>query len=289
MNNKLFSIYDFLGYLVPAIFFTTVLTLISKIQNRNYSFKEINKIFKFTNTIKLESILSLIVIMYVLGHLLSYVSSITIEKYSIRTLGYPSKYLLGLKKEQGYFKIKENKVFRFLAYLLNFLFLFPITFWDLILSHSFLKMSKIIAKPLEKEIQCILKKCICKNLTIKYEIFDFCHNSKIDFLRIIYHEIVENSERHFPKIQNYVALYGFSRTISLTLNILTFFLFYPFISHDISLSLFLLLIALFSFSSFLMYCSYNKFLRKYNLEILMAYLIKNQSKTDKNCCSKKCY
>ena len=36
-----------------------------------------------------------------------------------------------------------------------------------------------------------------------------------DFFRFVYHYAVEHAQNHLPKMQNYVALYGFLRTISL--------------------------------------------------------------------------
>ena len=287
MINKMFSIYDFLGYLVPGIFLVTNTYWIIKLEDKNYRFEEIKTLFGKINGIEIEKVFVLIVVMYILGHIISYISSITIERYSIWSLGYPSRYLLGFRKD-SYFKVKTSRVMRVIMRIVCFIFLLPITSWDIILCHSPLKMSKIVAKPLDPEIQCTLKKCICQNLQEKYQIFYFCHNKNIDFLRIIYHEIVEESVSHFPKIQNYVALYGFARTITLVLNISTYFLIIRIFNINMKNTSLWVFAFIISFSSFLMYCCYNKFLRKYNLEILMAYLVKMKIKPQINNCNKKC-
>lgn len=287
MENKMFSFYDFLGYLFPGAFLTIVTISIFSLENIIYNCNDLRKIFYVIKEIDIEKILVLVVIMYVLGHLLSFISAITVERYSIWTLNYPSKYLLRYKK-RAYFQVKGNKMFRIPARVINFLFLFLLTSWDLVLSHSPLKMSKLVVKPLEKETQCALRRCICKNLKEKYKISNFCHKEDFNFLEILYHEVVENSEKHFLKAQNYVALYGFARTITLILNISTYVLSWKIITLKMYNKIGYISIILLSFSSFLMYCAYNKFSRKYTLEILMAYLVINKSTSFNNSCNERC-
>lgn len=100
MINKMFSIYDFLGYLVPGIFLVTNTYWIIKLEDKNYQFEEIKTLFGKINRIEIEKVFVLIVVMYILGHIISYISSITIERYSIWSLGYPSRYLLGFRLER---------------------------------------------------------------------------------------------------------------------------------------------------------------------------------------------
>lgn len=175
MENKMFSFYDFLGYLIPGSFLMLMVGLIFNIEVSKSLELNLKNILKLVKELNMDKIFILIILMYVLGHILSFLSAITIERYSIWTLGYPSNYLLGYKKK-AYFQIEKNKLFRIPARILNFLFLLPITLLDLVLSHSCLKLSKIVSNSLDEELQCVIRKCICKNLQDKYGINSFCHN-----------------------------------------------------------------------------------------------------------------
>lgn len=291
MDNKMFSFYDFLGYLIPGSFLVMMIGLIFNIELSKSSDYSVENILEILKQIELDKIFILIILTYILGHILSFLSAITVERYSRWTLGYPSGYLLGYKKK-AYFQIEKNKLFRIPARILIFLFLFPITLLDLILSHSILKMSKIIRDSLDRELQCAIRKCVCKNLKEKYGIYNFCQDEELDFLRILYHEVVENSKTHLSKIQNYVALYGFSRTIALILNISTYMFIYQVFNKKIyklfGIGTTVFIVFIMSLLSFIMYCSYNKFSKKYTLEILMAYLVLNKSIEFSNICGKKC-
>lgn len=291
MENKMFSFYDFLGYLIPGSFLMLMIGIIFNIEVSKKLELNIKKILELVKNLDVDKIFILIILMYILGHILSFLSAITVERYSIWTLGYPSGYLLGYKKK-AYFQIEKNRLFRIPARILNFIFLFPITLLDLALSHSPLKMSKIVSNSLDEELQCTIRKCICKNLQEKYGINSFCHNINLDFLRILYHEVVENSKTHLPKIQNYVALYGFSRTIALILNISTYLFVYQAINNNfhklLGLKIVIFITIFMSLLSFLMYCSYNKFSKKYTLEVLMAYLVINKTTDFNRICIKKC-
>ncbi len=72
-------------------------------------------------------------------------------------------------------------------------------------------------------------------------------------------------------MQNYVALYGFLRTIFLVFIIFTWaFIFYASVSNiNFSFHIALILIA-FSFTSYISFLAFMKFYRRFNLEALMA-------------------
>ncbi|MFA6712186.1 MAG: hypothetical protein WCS33_05715, partial [Candidatus Caldatribacteriota bacterium] len=52
--------------------------------------------------------MAFVIISYVLGHALNYLSSLTIERYSIWSIGYPSRFILG-EKQSCYLKKLNNK------------------------------------------------------------------------------------------------------------------------------------------------------------------------------------
>ena len=87
INQNPFSLYDFLGYLIPGIF-----CLLGGIYIYSPDLLWMNIIIN--DGYNLVMYIVTVIICYCLGHILSYLSSITVEKYSIWTLGYPSRYLL---------------------------------------------------------------------------------------------------------------------------------------------------------------------------------------------------
>jgi hypothetical protein len=93
---------------------------------------------------------------------------------------------------------------------------------------------------------------------------------KTDFFRFIYHYAVERAPNHLPKMQNYVAIYGFLRTITL----ISVFFFWGTIWHIAQLECFhwafVGISVGVSFLSFIFYMSFIKFYRRFSLEAFMA-------------------
>lgn len=87
-----FSINDFLGYFIPgtiSIFLIYInLKFLDSDSTKNIFFVVSDTTFY----------VYLIIISYILGHLFNYISSISIEQYSVWRYGYPSYYLLNEKK-----------------------------------------------------------------------------------------------------------------------------------------------------------------------------------------------
>lgn len=90
-----FSIYDFLGYLIPGSLVIYAYLAIDYLNN-NLEFEIEDFISTFSN-FKLEGVFFFIIVSYTIGHLVSFTSSITIERYAIWRYSYPSKYLLSFE------------------------------------------------------------------------------------------------------------------------------------------------------------------------------------------------
>lgn len=102
-----------------------------------------NTIDEIDNKFSFEKSVLIIIIAYIIGHLVSYVSSLTIEILSNRFFGYPSKYLLQKERPKyeqlwaNYFKVKVDSswkpmkiiksTFVWIVYLFIFLILLPIS------------------------------------------------------------------------------------------------------------------------------------------------------------------
>lgn len=263
-----FSFYDFLGYLTPgALFLYGCMAGYAHISQLN-AFDFIGTNLSFD---KAEIYIPFILLAYASGHILSFISSVVIERYSIWSVGYPSKYLLGIKAK-SYFNVENHTILRTIIRLAVAILLAPISLLDWLLGHC-IGFRDLYAKPLDK--------LLIKILSIKIIALMQEHGglprppedttvSGSDFFRYVYHYTVEQAPNHFPKMQNYVALYGFLRTLTF----LSIILFWGMVLHALdgqfSLREASLMISATSIFSYVLYMAFVKFYRRFSLEALMA-------------------
>lgn len=137
LKQNPFSFYDFLGYFTPGAIFI-------------YGFMAITShsgilTLDFTESFSVQFYVPFVLGSYALGHLLSFISSVLIEKYTIWLIGYPSKYLLGIKAESY---LSHNWFIR-LAVLL---FLLPVSLFECFLNFT-LKYRQTFSKSLDVFLQ----------------------------------------------------------------------------------------------------------------------------------------
>lgn len=264
LKQNPFSFYDFLGYLIPGglmIYFVIILTNLNLIvTNPTLFYESISKI-------DISAIFPLLLLAYLLGHILSYLSGLCIERYSIWTIGFPSAYLFKFKNHYGFFKVDNNKLPHVILRILNIIFLAPLVILDLFLGMLF-GFRCLIAKPFNEKLQLIIIKKII-NFVDEPDIRTSNELSQVDWFRLIYHYASEHSDTHFRKMQNYVALFGFTRTTTLIFNICFWIVLVLKITYNIPYGITLMLV--FSFFTYLLYGCFNKFYRKYTCEALMAF------------------
>jgi len=271
-----FSIYDFLGYLIPGAIFLYGLLFIAWFLNLNSSsgislHEYIDRTISFSRA---EIYIPYILLAYALGHFFSFLSSITIESYSIWTLGYPSKYLLGIS-QKAYLEVNKAPVkLRKAVRILVWVSLLPISILDYIFGQK-LKVRELYAKGLDAylrgaigiKIQILINKQALIEDPSKYG-----SSSECDFFRYVYHYALENAPNHIPKMQNYIALYGFLRTLTFisVLFFWSFLLWYVFSSSNMYSIIFIFIISIFSY---VFYMGFIKFYRRFSLEALMAMTV----------------
>lgn len=269
LKQNPFSFYDFLGYLTPgSIFLYGSIAGYAHINSDQSPYDFIVKNLSFE---KAEIYIPFVFIAYIVGHILSFLSSVLVERYSIWSDGYPSKYLLGISPE-GYFKVGSHKLLRIPIRAIVGLLLLPISLFDLIIGHG-AKFRELYAKPLDRLLKSIIwKKLIALMIEhggLKVPPKDVTPSNS-DFFRYAYHYVVENAPNHLPKMQNYVALYGFLRTLTL----LSVILFWGIVWHICNgqfLPFQAILWTVFSsLISYILYMSFVKFYRRFSLEALMA-------------------
>lgn len=274
MKQHPFSLYDFLGYFTPGAILLYLIFIIY--ESKHLETVTVVGILDKLPTLKVESVILGLIISYSLGHLLSFFSSITVEKYENWRYGFPSRYLL--KKSVSRFRDHLKSFHGFFWGVVIIIILLPTTIFDIILGKWF-GFKNFYVRPLDSRLSAIIEfkiKQLMNKLGINKkngfkekegEIKDF------DFFRIVQHYTYDHSKCHQSKFSNYVALYGFLRNMTLILNILSwYFMVHFIILNDFKLySCIVLLIT--SIISYTFFMAYMKFYRRYTLEGFMVLVI----------------
>lgn len=266
-----FSLYDFLGYFVPGAFIIYIVLFSSAhIQTTSipFSTEAINKYLSFERP---ENYIPFIIIAYIVGHLLSFLSSVTIEQFAIWQFGYPSKFLLGYSRD-GYYSAETNKKLQAVIRTLVWIFILPISLLDIIFG-KLLNMRFFYTKQLDNLLIAIIKKKIDSIVQNQAEIVEPAKHGTArgtDFFRYVYHYVLENAPNHLSKIQNYVALFGFLRTITFVFVLFFWVLVFHICYGSFSLPTGLKYIVASSFFTYVFFMAFVKFYRRYSLEVLMA-------------------
>lgn len=270
-----FSVYDFLGYLVPGSILLYAYLIIDYLKNTKTF--DLNAFIENFSNFKFEGIFFFIILSYTLGHLVSFASSITIEKYANWRYSYPSKYLLNIK-HKGYFKSSIN--WKDVTWRIGMIIiLFPCVIYDFLFG-QLLGFKKFYTSPLDKFLQTFVifkLNNLVKKLGIdkieEYEEYNNGKGNNFDFHRIATHYAYENSKNHQSKMSNYVALYGFLRALSFIFNFTAIYFFirvYLYLEFNF-VNIFILIIL--SGLSYLSFMAFMKFYRRYSLEGLMVITI----------------
>jgi len=281
-----FSFYDFLGYFIPG---AIVLQLLLLIPHLNYidTYSDLVSILSIKEEFQTDKFIFFIIISYSIGHLVNYISSITIERFAFWKYDYPSKYLININQKQKYFRNdieRKNFIYRIILAII----ILPVFVWDLILG-EFLKFKDFYTKKLDDFLIEVITK---KFLLLLDQLYppDYKGLKDKDYHRILSHYVYEHSKNHQYKLSNYVALYGFLRCLCLitvcifwiyilylVFNICSYFSsfnytgFFNLIS-DFSIIKALMLLII-SFMSYIYFMAFMKFYRRYTLETYMLIAI----------------
>lgn len=317
MDKNPFSIYDFMGYLFPGIIAFFFIQLIwDGSENSIYnilnieSFNEITK--KIDESINIETSVICVVLAYILGHIIAYLSSVTVEYFANKTFGYPSEYLMlstkqswlililryffNISKEE--FKNDETKkqmflrlikkdflwryvIGRLLWRMIICMILFPISFMTFSFGFIF-GINRFVTRPLDDYLIDGIKNKY-SNLISKIGISHSEDELKCDFHRLIMHYVYYNLPVCQNKTDNYISLYGFLRSICFILNGMFLFItvkvlpslniYAPFDEKKVLTWSILFMLSYISFLAFV------KFYRRFTLENYMIMLTEKESET----------
>jgi len=266
-----FSLYDFLGYFIPgAIALYSLIYFFGHVHPEFTPVSVARQLFDFSHP---ENYLPFVVTSYVVGHLLSYVSSITVEKYGVIQYGYPSKYLLNVPV-QRYFsrrlwrkKLEWDDTPRVICLIL----LAPIVLFDYLLGQK-LAFNLRFVRPLDPILRNPALEMM-RTMLANLAIVGSPNNADEDFFRYVYHYSVEHAPNHFPKMQNYVAIYGFERTITLIVVIYFWLSIWHAFFTSVKWSVSLLVTVAIGLIAYLFFMAFMKFYRRFSLEAIMAAII----------------
>lgn len=268
LKQNPFSFYDFLGYFTPGAILLYLASYFSKtIWQSAPNFQDLAQ---RAGLERAEAYVPFVLFAYTVGHLISFTSSVTIERYANWAMGYPSKYLLGVK-HQGYFHATQHPIRRVAIRLAVFLLILPISAMDLLFGRL-LGMRNLYAKPLDKLLIEIIWRKVFSLMHKQGGLEDanqYGNAKNSDFFRFAYHYAVEKAPNHLPKMQNYVALFGFLRNTALIFVLAFWPMVFGVYKHMISWIELGSLVVL----AYLCFMAFIKFYRRFCLEALMAVAV----------------
>lgn len=289
-----FSLYDFLGHFIPGSLFLIIFFTMFQGYNENdfgnFSTLKFYDISTYTHLLKGISnfnigfvSISFILSAYISGNVISYISSQTIEKILTRMFGYPSKWLLGGTNNtniwKNYFNINKDvciraKIGPIILLVINLVLTFPLCLL-ISICEVFFKITRYITNPLDDEVISAIKH---KEELLAKKVLISNYSQINDFHRVIMHYVYMNLDKSDIKTDNYIALYGFFRSITLILCLYFDFLVimgiksisYPYNTFiDFQSIIFITIVGILSFITFM---AFVKFYRRFTLENYMMLL-----------------
>lgn len=267
MEKNPFSLYDFLGYLFPGLISLLVVRYFVYTPCENYfSIGSFPVIFQWNSSIeKWELIVVFIILSYIVGHIVSYLSSVVVEYFATRMFGYPSAYLLKKNSPDEHSRLcrkyfdtakravriirilrmffviikegrvkwmviiaqrksmrKENRTVLFIVRIVIAIVMLPVS--CSLLSLRYYKLwPQYIMKPLDDVLIDSINKAQ-KQLAVKLGMPEE-NVERTDFHRVVMHYVYLHIHQCQRKTDNYVALYGFLRTMTLISCVIFDFLF----------------------------------------------------------------
>lgn len=280
MSKNPFQILDFLGYFFPGA--TVMIALL-------YCLPELqNQVTTSTNTSAIIYIVC-IIIAYIIGHVVSLLSSITVEKYAIWKYGYPSDYLLNDYQPNQFFsrgskfgnKSITQRRSKFLGItkcvlkVIIWVALFPVSLTDIILSKLFGINYYYTRKLSGQQITMIKGKCqiLFRNIGITENTKDLFAG---DNHRIVHNYYYENAGKHSSRMENCIAIYDFLRAMTLVICVIFMILFYrSILTIDVHLPVDwerVGLLVLIGVLAYVFYMGFLKFYRKFTVENFMCLI-----------------
>lgn len=239
-NKNPFSTFDFLGYLFPG----ALMLILAYALTGGFKHPDITQVEAYSQLYRLSEgntfigAVLFVVFAYITGHIVSYLSSVTIELFYTWCYGYPTDYLFA---DSGTIRLKpvipdRIAVSHIVWRLVICISVFPVVIAHYVFERLF-NMHRFISKPLPAEAQKVIFKSAnqyFKAMGFRDDLFpdaDKLPEKDIDAHRFVMHYVYEHCHEHIVKFDNYVALYGFLRSLSFVLCIWFLYTEYRFINE----------------------------------------------------------
>jgi hypothetical protein len=280
--------YDILGYLVPglAMFALFDVSIAFHFQQMHMSYEAVCLRY---STIKWQGAIPLVLLCYYVGHMISFLSSLTIERYARWRYRHPMNFLLDLTDTYPLFFDtggncpKWSKIFRFLTAFA----IWPLWFWESvllvtgILRNYVRSMGPQLVATVKEALRWLREKA---GITV-----DPSPAYPAEFESLAINYTLESAPAHVYSLRNYIVLYGFIRSMTLVLVIATWLLslhvgwnlYSDGLSACLSFGAFMVTGMVGGIFCLISYGAYLKFWTRYNREALLGltavYLKENAS------------
>ncbi|OEE58378.1 hypothetical protein A1OK_15390 [Enterovibrio norvegicus FF-454] len=268
MKQNPFSFYDFLGYMLPGAVLLYIITfvfgvddIVAKLSLEDASSSTANQLLSF---------IPAVIFSYLLGHVLAIGSSALIEAFTNYSNGYPSEFLFGVKPKAY---LSSDTISGQFGRVVLWLLILPISVFKLVLKDilkiKMFNQAKALPQPLREATHNKCTAVLSQHIDVDTSNMKLEKGIDGDYLRLLYHFIFENSERHSAKLQNYVALYGLTRNVSFAFIVLFWWSVYSYFFTS-QFSVGKIHIVSFATLAYVFYIGFVKFYRRYSLEAVMA-------------------
>lgn len=283
MSKNPFSIYDFLGYLFPGIITLMLLIFIVSLSKEGkaaeiedyFRINEFSRVLTQNDLKRWESTFVAIILSYIIGHIMAYLSSVSVEYFTNRVFTYPSHYLLFSERKASWRKLMwrfwfSKDIWRIFYCTILLILLLPVIIF--IIPST---IRRFITRPLDEYVRNSIQNKLWKlSDTLHLKLPDV--NTDADYHRIVMHYVYLNIPNSQRKADNYVTIYGFLRTHTLIACLFFDYLFWTQVYTILSSltihwkTIWLLLLVFFMTN--ILYMGFVKFYRRFTLENYMALL-----------------
>lgn len=291
-----FSLFDLFAYFIPGAITLYMASCFGVIWDIPYD--GIENAFDiisdyWTENFSLINSIWFVLMSYVVGHIVSFLSCVTIEAYSHWRYKYPSDFLLersrlnvGICDENNNScDIKDFQPIKWVTVILQVMIsivILPITILELLFG-ELLKFKYYYLKPLDRIYTDVIDDRVTTLMTrlkVGKKLVEESSSDNVvvdmDYHRIAYHYELEKQSSCQKKLDGYIALYDFLRALSL-ISVGVFWCYLLLLIHHSALCginfLYLFLISSLPYIVFIMFM---KFYRRHTLETFM-YLIIDES------------
>src|SRR5690606_28490237 len=148
----------FMGYFVPGAVLIYGLVIIDVLEGRGVgSFSDrLALILDGLPKLTIEGIILMLIASYAIGHVLSFASSILVERYSVWMYGYPSRNLLNMNSKTMKDIFFNHSWYGKIRMTILVLFILPVVISDFLLG-KVLKFEKFYSRPLDPNLIALVK------------------------------------------------------------------------------------------------------------------------------------